>query len=276
MHQDVNVKLRDSGGSLHYACSRDKTFDDVVILLNSVLEDPGATNNEGKTFLMKSVMSGLVDRCKIFLEQDIDVNQQTVLGTTALHYAASAGLSTCAKKHKMISLLLNHGANPNIRKCNGDTPLHLVLSGQILKNTTTCVTLLLQHGASVNVVRLKNNVTPLMLASENGHVESLRLLLKHNANVNEADSKGKTALHRAGVNVRARDLRYLVKLDPFQIKKRHDIASLLIIEGEAKIDNTQIIRFAKIIRKRDLLWLLKVAFVKRVPLSVTKIIHHFF
>jgi hypothetical protein len=50
--------------------------------------------------------------------------------------------------------------------------------------------------ADVNVQSEKGE-TPLHLATVNGHLEVVRVLLKHGANTNLRDTEGKTPLHRA-------------------------------------------------------------------------------
>jgi len=44
------------------------------------------------------------------------------------------------------------------------------------------------------------NETPLIVASNNGRLETARLLLKHGVDANKADSSGWTSLHVASLN----------------------------------------------------------------------------
>ena len=56
--------------------------------------------------------------------------------------------------------------------------------------------LLLAHGAKVNWnLKDKNGTYPsLIFASENGHSDAVKMLLKNGANANQKDEKGRTAL----------------------------------------------------------------------------------
>jgi ankyrin repeat protein len=56
--------------------------------------------------------------------------------------------------------------------------------------------LLLEHGADINV-RSRSGWTPLYLASMNGALEVVRLLLEHGADVEAKDKYGGTALQVA-------------------------------------------------------------------------------
>lgn len=66
-----------------------------------------------------------------------------------------------------------------IFKQNGYTPLHIAAK----KNLIEVATILLEHGAKPNVGS-KSGFTPLHLAAQEGHKEMVALLLKHKADVN--------------------------------------------------------------------------------------------
>ena len=71
-----------------------------------------------------------------------------------------------------VELLLEIGANVNMKNEFYDTPLHLAAKKGHLKT----VRLLLEHGADINA---KNNIgtTPLRLVSIHGHLEIVKLML---------------------------------------------------------------------------------------------------
>jgi ankyrin repeat protein len=58
------------------------------------------------------------------------------------------------------------------------------------------LTLLLEKGADVNLAS-NDGVTPVNIASQNGHAEVLALLLEKGADVNQADDDGGTPVHIA-------------------------------------------------------------------------------
>ncbi len=91
-----------------------------------------------------------------------------------------------------MELLLNHGADPNIRDSNQDTALHWAA----FKNNARCVRTLLQNGALVNPLNYNDDM-PLSWAVFKGSLESLKILLEYNAKINTANLDGKTPLMRA-------------------------------------------------------------------------------
>ena len=90
-------------------------------------------------------------------------------------------------------LLLEHGADVNVRDTMGETILLKVLS-RPQRNLVNKVRLLLKHAADVNAfdVALKS---PLHLAESEGEFEVAQILIKHKADVSSPDIDGKTPLH---------------------------------------------------------------------------------
>ena len=56
-----------------------------------------------------------------------------------------------------------------------------------------------EAGSSVDQAN-ENGATPLLIASENGHVEVVRVLVEAGASVDQADKDGATPLSRASAN----------------------------------------------------------------------------
>ena len=57
-----------------------------------------------------------------------------------------------------------------------------------------CVSLLLQHGAGPNIAD-KSNITPLYIACQKSHDICVSVLLQHGANRNIADKSNNTIIH---------------------------------------------------------------------------------
>ena len=62
------------------------------------------------------------------------------------------------------------------------------------------VSVLIKLGANINYIHMENEVTALMLASQNGHYQVVELLLKEHADVNHQRQDGATALMLANKN----------------------------------------------------------------------------
>jgi len=82
------------------------------------------------------------------------------------------------------------------------TPLVAALANEHSK----VAELLIRHGAGTSVnVRGNENRIPLHSAAYYGKIDVVRLLLKHNADVNSQDDMGRTALHYPGANCNHRN-----------------------------------------------------------------------
>ena len=99
--------------------------------------------------------------------------------------------------YKKVFNLLNQGAKVNVRLDRNLTPLHLAVSGKPSKSKTDITTLLLEHGAQVNVYMKDKGATPLHLAACGGNSEIVELLLSHGAEINSRDKEDATPLHMA-------------------------------------------------------------------------------
>lgn len=113
-----------------------------------------------------------------------------VLGPTgsALHAAVSRGHINIA------ILLLKKGADVNIKKQYGSTPLHLASK---LNHDINMLTLLLNSDADANLPD-GNGIAPVhCIINAECDIDKLKLLLDNGANVNLMDNDGCTTLHHA-------------------------------------------------------------------------------
>jgi hypothetical protein len=112
------------------------------------------------------------------------------LRRSALHWACEKGKLSATK------IALNNGININKVDVNGQTGLHIICKhGKYLE----ILLILLDAGAKLNIVDC-NGYTPLMLATINGHVDVVRILLMYGANIyveTNARFKKKTAVDLA-------------------------------------------------------------------------------
>ena len=149
----------------------------------------------GKSLLHVAASHGCLESLQIMCEYcNVEtVNIRDRFGFSALHYAVQSANTYCVK------VLLEHGANINVKVCNGNTPLHFAA----LHCYPEIVILLCKFGADVRA-RNAAGETPLVVASRSTskirerlgiHVRTLALLLKYGSDPNAKDRYAFTALH---------------------------------------------------------------------------------
>jgi ankyrin repeat protein len=150
------------------------------------------------------------------LTQHLIVNHpQHVNAPCGRYYIAPLDAALGGNYFQIAELLLQHGADVDVRSQGGWTPLLSVS----FKDNPEIVEWLLNHGADANA-RLDGGATPLHFAGEGGHPQIARMLLDHKADINAETLTGLTSLHvasgygnvdvaelllRHGVDVNARD-----------------------------------------------------------------------
>ena len=118
-------------------------------------------------FFVEAVRKNRIDEVRTLLLKGVDVNSRDVFGDNAgLHWAASLGLAEMAR------LLIDNGADVNIRNEEGYTPLHWA-AGEGQKEL---VVILIIHGADVNAHN-KRGWTPLRWAEAQRQKEIARILM---------------------------------------------------------------------------------------------------
>tara|TARA_B100001113_G_scaffold308361_1_gene270491 strand:- start:2939 stop:6778 length:3840 start_codon:yes stop_codon:yes gene_type:complete len=105
---------------------------------------------------------------------------------------------TCYYKlTELCSLLLQHGANPNVRDNDGDTPLHLCMMSTCEGVTNgNLVRTLIAYNANVNDLN-DDYESPLKYAVLYHCTEGVRVLLQNGASPNAIDREGNTILNAA-------------------------------------------------------------------------------
>src|SRR3989338_6447652 len=175
-------------------------------------------DTEGRTTLMRAVISADINAFKSCIETELNINAQDSSGSTALM------LAVLHNNYDFVSLLLKKGTDPNIAYNKGFTALHVILpikivfsSNSLLENDNrTLLNLcsrafntrnkiiaeLLNNGADVNtlwihpppplmvLVDYMSTATTLIPGSSTiiyqKNIEALRILLSHGADVNAA------------------------------------------------------------------------------------------
>ncbi len=280
---NVNSTLEDGSTPLHSAAYQGAS--DVFDYLVKQGADIHATDNEGASILHSALGPNSYDIAKKLLDLGLDANVRTDANATPLHYLGWHGTLETAE------LLLEHGADINARNDYGWSPLtfaahsHFELTrfylsrgadvnpdmptdtvngicrvsgvtplyGAVRSDSLNTVTLLVEHGADVNIPD-DNGVTPLHYAVGNGNSEIARYLLSKGAALSKEDKYGRTELHTAcvmgmhdivnllvdaGADVSAQDVFGRTPLDYALSRGFTGVAALLMEKGAEinKVEN---------------------------------------
>ena len=177
-----------------------------ITVLDAMVRHGGNLNGKGKrgfpfihfSFSPTEITPNLL---RWLLEHSYDPN--TTRGgdsnRTALSYCARSGQSMLRynQKYEMIKMLLEHGANPNV-KSMGDPILHTVAGGYHTDNpyAIEMAKLLIKAGADLQI-KDSSGDTALVAALGQGRKEMALLLLEHTDNIDETDRFGSSIIKYA-------------------------------------------------------------------------------
>ncbi len=209
---DIDVRNRNGDTPLYIAVQKNRRVPGEMLLAKGA--DVFSTNNENYSPLRMALAGGGEAQEWILTSEVIKKTDGT--GNTPLHYAAEWKLDNA------VAVLLEKGANPNIRNANGETAIFNAIksdssstidllmrkgaqknSRDYLGNTPlhACVRWdsknsamkLIQWKADLNVQNLAGK-TPLAQAARSGRIAMVTLLTDNGANVDATDATGKTVL----------------------------------------------------------------------------------
>ncbi len=172
----------------------------------------------------------VVNRVKELIQAGADVNKKGQDGWTVLMEAVALS----SKFSKIIPLLLQAGADVNARNNNGVSPLLLAMT-----ENPEIVRTLIAAGADVNVGRIFDRTTALMIAARENKPEILNILLNAGADVERQDNKGITALMQAAFLIYPEIVRILLEAgaNPFAKDKTGETALHYIMQRIGLVDN---------------------------------------
>ncbi|XP_051886670.1 serine/threonine-protein phosphatase 6 regulatory ankyrin repeat subunit A-like [Pristis pectinata] len=135
----------------------------------SFMSSPTSRCINGSTLLHTAAYFGRPDIVKTLLHLKIDINLQDYKGATALHRSRDT---------ETIQLLIDHGADVNWSDGDGNTPLHMMCYGEMMKPARLdCLKLMLSHKATIE--RLNNkDLLPIHCAAMQGRIDVIQLLLQ--------------------------------------------------------------------------------------------------
>ncbi|XP_076454105.1 transient receptor potential cation channel subfamily A member 1-like [Babylonia areolata] len=176
---------------LHIACGKGNK-ESIQVLLDAGAM-PDCHDSWGQTPLHYCISMQFLDCAQTVLEHlgpnapDI-VNNQDCHGKSSLHAAAEQG------QVEAIHLLLQHGAQVNIRNFDGVTPLMVCAETCGKKRSIEPMQALIEAGALVDLFDYRSKRTALQRASVAKNVDGVELLLSVGAQVDLLDVTRRTAL----------------------------------------------------------------------------------
>jgi len=181
----ANIRARDREGNQPLDLAARFGRPDIAELLLRRGVHPDCSRRTGLTPLHIAAALGKVEVAKVLIRRGADVNQRDSgrQGYASLHYAAQEGHST------MVDLLLRHGAAIDAVD-HGTTPLGMATAG----NHVSAVRLLLDRGADPNVRNPSGSMsTPLHTAAVwTKTITIARMLVAYGADISARDDDAAT------------------------------------------------------------------------------------
>lgn len=181
----ANIRIRDEQGdtALHAACDADNA--EIITLLLDKGVSVEERGYKGMTPLIRSAQANKCAALEVLLDRGAQIDFIVGEYGTALYQASMHGHLDALK------VLLKRGAHVDAYVSGGT-----VFYACIWKKRFASAQLLLESGANINV-RDPENHTPLFLACSYNNVAGVEFLLKAGAEVNETDSEQQSPLDRA-------------------------------------------------------------------------------
>ncbi|KAJ3459672.1 hypothetical protein MRS44_015745 [Fusarium solani] len=150
--------------------------------------DLHARDKDGDDALQIAALYGFREIAEVLLEEGADITGTNNNGNTPLHTAALHGYDSVAE------LLIQKGAKLDaVQPETGSTPMHLAA----FRDHVVVMQVLHFYGADIASTN-KEQMTPLLLAVDAGHIEAATFLIQQKVDINPATANAeKTALHFA-------------------------------------------------------------------------------
>uniref|UniRef100_A0A0K2TKJ7 Transient receptor potential cation channel subfamily A member 1 homolog [Aplysia californica] n=1 Tax=Lepeophtheirus salmonis TaxID=72036 RepID=A0A0K2TKJ7_LEPSM len=232
------IQKKDGEGNTSLSIAVSSGSIKIVELLLEYGANVNSKNKHSVSVLHCAARTGQIESVELLVEHSAEVNVVNSLIQTPVYIAASNN------NVKVIEYLVNNGCNPNIQDSNGFTPLHIackegnVEAVEVLIAFKTNVDLLdyddrsclyiaaLYNKPEVLKALLENDKCnglisvndlfdnlPLHVASKEGNVEIVHLLINAGSDIDKKNEDEMTALHLASLNGRVKVVEEILKSD---------------------------------------------------------------
>ncbi len=144
--------------------------------------DVNAQNESLKTPLMIAAFYGRIDFIRELRKHNASYELTDISGMTPVFYAIDGG------HLEALEYMLEDGVSVNQVALNGWTPLLRAASVNSSPHIATC---LIKHGASIDIVDKKNK-NAILIATVNGNLPFVKVLIENGANFKFKNKFGKT------------------------------------------------------------------------------------
>ncbi|XP_053393867.1 uncharacterized protein LOC128555500 [Mercenaria mercenaria] len=188
-------------------------------------------NSNNRSALDKAVQYGKTEVCRILLENGANVNVRAgKFKRTPLHMASDIGHDQCTEIHRIVEILLQHGASMKIKDYRGHFPIHCAA----IRCHNKVVQILLIEDSSQMSCRTTSygrksrikGMTLLHIAVWKSNVELVEILLNMNVNPDTKDCFGRTALYCAAYEGKTKIVRLLVRVSNAQLAEKNGFTPL--------------------------------------------------
>jgi ankyrin repeat protein len=226
LQRGAYLDARDGNGSTALILAAENGHIEIVNILLVYQADVNKADKLGFTPLHIAIRNGNMEVVQILLEYQANVNEISPTGLTPL-------VTAVRQEHLgLVKLLLEHEADTEqhstlIADASADSSLPigttLPLFSAILSGNIDIVRILLVFGSNTEErLELRKDSCPAIhLAIQRNRIDIVRILLKHNANVNSVGHSGHTPLHTA-VSGRQEDIVKLLLDSNPMIDSRRD------------------------------------------------------
>lgn len=183
---------------------------DVVHMLLASGSDVDAVDEDGYTALHHAAIHNKYELAQLLIKYLANVNKKELGGGyTPLHFAAGLIIKgeVMETSQELVNLLVDNGADVNVRNHNGVQPLGCA----IMTGNLTIAKCLIERGADVNFVSI-DGASPLHIAVSLGNLEAVIFLVENNANIHSKDYSNRSPLSVATSSGNSEILEYLKSL----------------------------------------------------------------